>query len=91
MGLGSIAVSPLEMASAYATLRGGRRRTRGRPASARSSSPTGTRTRGAGWGIPTREQVIPDWVAGEVTRILRENVQQGTGVAANYEQYVLNE
>ncbi len=44
------------------------------------------RTRGAGWGIPNREQVIPDWVAGEVTRILEENVQGGTGVAANYGQ-----
>ena len=85
MGLGSIAVSPLEMASAYATLAAG----------GWYSEPTGIRKvvlpnghedTGAGWGIPNREQVIPDWVAGEVTRILEENVQGGTGVAANYGQ-----
>ncbi len=83
MGLGSIGVSPLEMASAYATIAAG----------GIYSAPTGIREvilpggkpdTGAGWGVPDRERVIPDWVTTEVTRILQENVQEGTGVAANY-------
>ena len=83
MGLGSIAVSPLEMASAYATLAAG----------GIYSEPTGIRKvvladgepdRDAGWGIPERRQVIPDWVAAEVTRILAENIQGGTGTGARF-------
>jgi penicillin-binding protein 1A len=30
--------------------------------------------------------VIPDWVAAEVTRILAENVQYGTGTGANFDR-----
>ena len=84
MGLGSIAVSPLEMASAYATLAAG----------GVYSEPTGIRKvvlagqtendSDAGWGQPVRRQVIPDWVAAEVTRILAENIQGGTGVGAQF-------
>ncbi|MET0260290.1 MAG: hypothetical protein ABW227_04280, partial [Gaiellaceae bacterium] len=36
----------------------------------------------AGWGKPKRKRVLPDWVAYEVTHILEENVQAGTGVGA---------
>jgi penicillin-binding protein 1A len=83
MGLGSIAVSPLEMASAYATLAAG----------GVYSQPTGirkvvladeTEDTDAGWGVPVRRRVIPDWVAAEVTRILQENIQEGTGVGAAF-------
>jgi penicillin-binding protein 1A len=84
MGLGSIAVSPLEMASAYATLAAG----------GVYSEPTGIRKvvladstkndTDAGWGVPVRRRVIPDWVASEVTRILAENIQGGTGVGAQF-------
>ena len=83
MGLGSIAVSPLEMTSAYASFANG----------GIASRPTGIRKvilsdgtvdRDAGWGVPDQHQAIPDWVAAEVTRILGENIQEGTGVAANF-------
>jgi penicillin-binding protein 1A len=83
MGLGSIAVSPLEMASAYATL----------AARGVYSEPTGIRKvvladgnpdPDAGWGVPVRRRVIPDWVAAEVTSILEENIQSGTGVGAAF-------
>ena len=37
----------------------------------------------AGWGNPRRRRVIADWVAAEVTDILGDNIQSGTGVAAN--------
>jgi penicillin-binding protein 1A len=83
LGLGSIAVSPLEMASAYATLAAG----------GVYSEPTGIRKvvlangdedPDAGWGQPVRRPVIPDWVAAEVTRVLAENMQGGTGVGAQF-------
>src|SRR5262249_31726103 len=81
MGLGSIAVSPLEMTSAYATFADG----------GIASRPTGIRRvvlsdgtvdRDAGWGVPEQHRAIPHWVAAEVTRILGENIQSGTGVEA---------
>jgi penicillin-binding protein 1A len=37
----------------------------------------------AGWGVPERRRVISDGVAYEVTKILRDNINAGTGVAAN--------
>ena len=67
IGLGSIEVSPLEMASAYATLAAG----------GVYSDPTGirkvvladgTEDTDAGWGRPVRTRVLDDWVAAEVTR-----------------------
>ncbi len=83
IGLGSIAVSPLEMASAYATLAAG----------GVYSVPTairrvvladGTVDAEAGWGRPVRTRVLPDWVAAEVTEILEDNIDQGTGTAADF-------
>ena len=62
MGLGSIAVSPLDMASAYATLAAGG--VYSKPMAIRkvvlSSGKVDT---DAGWGKPHRTRVIPDWVA----------------------------
>ncbi|HEV8053522.1 MAG TPA: PBP1A family penicillin-binding protein, partial [Candidatus Limnocylindrales bacterium] len=83
VGLGSASVSPLEMASAYATLAAG----------GIYSKPTAIRKvvladgqvdREAGWGTPRRKRVISDGVAYEVTKILEQNIQAGTGVAAYF-------
>jgi penicillin-binding protein 1A len=83
IGLGSNAVSPLDMASAYATLAAG----------GIYSQPTAIRrvilangkedTR-AGWGKPARKRVIPDWVAYAVTQVLEQNVRYGTGTGADF-------
>jgi penicillin-binding protein 1A len=80
MGLGSIAVSPLDMASAYATLAAG----------GVYSEPTAIRkvvlpsgkldTRWASERHRTR--VIPDGVASVVTSILEDNIRYGTGTRA---------
>jgi penicillin-binding protein 1A len=80
MGLGSIAVSPLDMASAYATLAAG----------GMYSEPTAIRkvvlpsgkldTR---WASDRRRtRVVPDGVASVVTSILEDNVRYGTGTRA---------
>jgi penicillin-binding protein 1A len=80
MGLGSIAVSPLDMASAYATLAAG----------GIYSEPTAIRkvllpsgkldTRWASERRRTR--VVPDGVASVVTSILEDNIRYGTGTRA---------
>ena len=81
MGLGAISVSPLEMASAYATLAAGG--VHSEPMAIRKVVlPGGKEDRDAGWGKPKRNRVLPDWVAYEVTRILEDNVLFGTGVGA---------
>jgi len=81
MGLGALDVSPLEMASAYATLAAGG--IHSRPMAIRKVVlPGGEEDEEAGWGIPKRERVMPDWVASEVTRILEQNVYAGTGTNA---------
>ena len=80
LGLGSIGVSPLDMASAYATLAAG---------GIYSEPMAITKVAFAGggedrnWGRPKRHRVIADWVAAKVTEILEENIQSGTGVGAN--------
>ena len=80
LGLGSIGVSPLDMASAYATLAAG---------GIYSEPMAITKVAFAGggedrnWGRPKRHRVIADWVAAKVTQILEENIQSGTGVGAN--------
>jgi penicillin-binding protein 1A len=81
IALGSASVSPLEMASAYATIAAGG--IYSRPMAIRKVVlANGKEDSEAGWGKPARRRVIPDWVAAEVTRVLAENVQSGTGVAA---------
>jgi penicillin-binding protein 1A len=84
MGLGSIAVTPLDMASAYATLAA--RGIYSKPmAITKVVLPKGRQVdTKAGWGKPERRQVISAGVAFEVTKILQENVLTGTGVAANF-------
>jgi penicillin-binding protein 1A len=82
MGLGSIGVSPLDQASAYATFAAGG--IYSQPMAIRKVVLSdGTDDKDAGWGRLKRKRVIADWVAAEVTKILEENIQAGTGVGAN--------
>jgi penicillin-binding protein 1A len=82
IGLGAMEVSPLDMASAYATLAAGG--IYSEPMAIRKVIlPTGE-DKSAGWGKPKRKRVISDGVAYEVTRILEENVDYGTGTGADY-------
>jgi penicillin-binding protein 1A len=83
IGLGSNAVSPLDMASAYATLAAGG--IYSHPMAIRKVIlANGKEDDQAGWGEPRRVRVIPDWVASVVTGVLQQNVQYGTGTAANF-------
>jgi penicillin-binding protein 1A len=83
IGLGSNAVSPLEMASAYATLAAGG--IYSEPMAIRKVVlADGTVDRQAGWGRSERKRVLSDGVAYEVTKILHDNVTGGTGTGANY-------
>jgi penicillin-binding protein 1A len=82
IGLGSLAVSPLDMASAYATLAAGG--IYSRPMAIRKVElANGKVDTDAPWGKFARKRVVSDGVASEVTKILHENVLYGTGVAAN--------
>jgi penicillin-binding protein 1A len=83
IGLGSNAVSPLEMASAYATLAAGG--VYSRPMAIKKVVlADGTVDTDAGWGRSKRKRVLSDGVAYEVTRILQQNITSGTGTGANY-------
>ncbi|HWG56414.1 MAG TPA: transglycosylase domain-containing protein [Gaiellaceae bacterium] len=83
MGLGSIAVSPLDMASAYATLAAGG--IYSEPMTIRKVVlANGKEDDSAGWGKPKRKRVISDGVAYTVTKILEQNVLYGTGTAAQF-------
>jgi penicillin-binding protein 1A len=81
LGLGSAGVSPLDMASAYATLAAGGIYSEPM-AIRRVVLPDGTVDTDAGWGTPQRRRAVPDWVADEVTEILEDNMSQGTGTGA---------
>ena len=83
MGLGSIAVSPLDMASAYATLAAGG--VYSQPMAIRKVVlANGQTDAAAGWGKPKRRRVISDGVAYTVTKILEENMLYGTGTGAQF-------
>jgi len=80
LALGTGAVSPLDMASVYATLAAGG--VYSKPLAVRRLVFPGGKV-GSGWGQAERTRVIPDWVAATVTRVLEENMLHGTGVAAH--------
>ncbi|HEX3455300.1 MAG TPA: penicillin-binding transpeptidase domain-containing protein, partial [Gaiellaceae bacterium] len=80
LALGTDAVTPLDMASVYATLAAGG--VYSRPLSIRRVVLADGKTDGD-WGRPQRTRVIPDWVAATVTRVLEENMLHGTGVGAH--------
>jgi penicillin-binding protein 1A len=82
MGLGSVAVTPLDLASAYATLASGG--VYAEPmAITKVVFPNGKVDTEAGWGKPNRHRAISAGVAAVVTSILAQNIQYGTGVRAN--------
>jgi penicillin-binding protein 1A len=82
VGLGSNSVGVLEMADAYATIAAGG--IHSDPMAIRKVVlPNGKVDEGAGWGVPHRERIFSDGVAYEVARILKMNIQSGTGVGAN--------
>jgi len=80
--LGSIAVTPLEMASAYATIAAGGIYSKPM-AITKVVLPNGKVDTDAGWGQPKRERVVADWVASTVTQVLEQNMLYGTGRAAH--------
>jgi penicillin-binding protein 1A len=80
LALGTGAVTPLDMASVYATLAAGG--VYSRPLAIRRVVFPGRKV-GGGWGRPQRTRVVPDWVAGTVTRVLEENMLHGTGIGAH--------
>src|SRR2546422_593431 len=83
MGLGSRVVTPMDMASVYATLAAGG--IYSKPMAIRKVVlPGGKIDTDAGWGVPQRTRAVPDWVAAEVVRILEENMTSGTGVGAYF-------
>src|SRR5437764_5357610 len=83
LGLGAIPVSPLDMASAYATLAAGG--IYSKPMAIRKVVlGHGKVDTDAGWGQPERKRVISDGVAYVVTQILAKNMLEGTGVGAYF-------
>ena len=80
-GLGGLrlGVSPLEMANAYATLAAGG--IRSKPKAIKRVEFTDGKSDDL--GKPERKRVFPDGVAYEVTKILEQNVQSGTGTKAS--------
>jgi len=80
--LGSIGVTPLDMATAYATLAAGGIYSKPM-AITKVVLPNGSVDTEAGWGKPTRQRVIPDWVASTVTSVLEQNMLEGTGRGAH--------
>jgi len=80
LALGAGAVTPLDMASVYATLAAGG--VYAKPLAIRKVVLSGGKV-DDGWGEPHRERVVPDWVAATVTRVLEENMLHGTGVGAH--------
>src|SRR3954451_1553641 len=83
LGLGSIPVSPLDLASAYATLAAGG--IYSKPMAIRKVVlGSGKEDIDAGWGEPERKRVVSAGVAYTVTQILEHNVQYGTGTGAYF-------
>ncbi len=83
IGLGSVAVSPLDLASGYATLAAGG--VYAEPmAIRRVVLASGKEDRDAGWGVPRRRRAISEGTAAIVTRILEQNMQSGTGTRAAF-------
>ena len=83
IGLGSDAVSPLDMASAYATIAAGG--IYSKPMAIRKVVlANGKVDTDSGWGQSQRHRVISDGVAYVVERILEQNMLGGTGVGAYF-------
>jgi len=82
LGLGAIAISPLDLASGYATIAA--RGVYSRPMAIRKVVLRDGRVdTDAGWGIPQRRRVMSEGEAYVVTKILEDNIQYGTGTGAS--------
>jgi penicillin-binding protein 1A len=80
LALGSGAVTPLDMASVYATLAAGG--VHAEPYAVRRVVFRGGRVDSA-WGAPKLTRAIPDWVAATVTKVLEQNMLHGTATGAH--------
>jgi penicillin-binding protein 1A len=81
IGLGSLTVSPLDMAAAYATFANGG--VYAKPTAIRKVIlPNGKVDTDAGWGVPRTKRVLSPGVAWKVTQILGENALYGTGAGS---------
>jgi penicillin-binding protein 1A len=80
MGLGGLrdGVSPLDMATAYATIAAGGIWSKPM-AITKVVLADGKEDTEAGWGKPQRKRVVADWVAAKVTDVLEQNIKYGTG------------
>jgi penicillin-binding protein 1A len=81
IGLGSLTVSPLDMAAAYATFADDG--VYAKPtAISKVILPSGKVDTDAGWGKPQTKRVLSQGVAWKVTQILGENALYGTGAGS---------
>jgi penicillin-binding protein 1A len=81
IGLGSLAVSPLDMAAAYATFAA--MGIYAKPmAITKVILPGGKVDRSSGWGKPQTKRAISEGVAWKVTDVLRQNALYGTGAGS---------
>ena len=81
IGLGSLAVSPLDMAAAYATFAS--MGTYAKPmAITKVILPGGHEDKDSGWGKPQTKRAVSQAVAWKVTDVLRQNALYGTGAGS---------
>jgi penicillin-binding protein 1A len=81
IGLGSLAVSPLDMAAAYATFAA--MGTYAKPmAITKVILPGGQQDKDSGWGKPQTKRALSQAVAWKVTDVLRQNALYGTGAGS---------
>jgi penicillin-binding protein 1A len=81
IGLGSLAVSPLDMAAAYATFAA--MGTYAKPmAITKVILPGGQQDKDSGWGKPQTKRAVSQAVAWKVTDVLRQNALYGTGTGS---------
>jgi penicillin-binding protein 1A len=81
IGLGSLAVSPLDMAAAYATFPA--MGIYAKPmAITKVVLPSGKVDTASGWGKPQTKRALSEGVAWQVTDVLRQNAQYGTGAGS---------
>src|SRR5207245_10879228 len=80
-GLGSLSVSPLDMAAAYATLAA--MGTYGKPmAITKVILPGGHEDKDSGWGKPRTKRALSQGVAWKVTDVRRQSALYGTGAGS---------
>ena len=81
IGLGSLSVSPLDMAAAYATFAAGG--LYAKPTAIRKVIlPNGRVDKTAGWGKPRAKRVLSEGVAWKVNQVLGANALYGTGAGS---------